>query len=292
MARRDRLIDRSFRPRKRRRFPRAIPMLFMLGGLAGIVILWVWVFAPIFVEPREWHARQLRFDRAISAVINNRTAVGGEDVPNLPPWPPPLNDDQTALVACAERQVARGVRFSGGYHALKYPNGDLAAHLGTSPDIVIRCLRDAGLDLQQLIHVDRKNTPGRYPTHLWSSRRADPSIDHRRLPNLYRFAKWFFDAQPLEADTPETAVTYLPGDIVFWKDGGYRGFPGLVGIVTDRRGADGVPRVVTLLREEKRATLHHPVTGWTIAGHFRIRSDHIRERFLETHPGTTLVPAP
>jgi len=281
------------RRRTKRPYPRAVALLFSVALGAGIVALWVWAFAPIFVEPQEFHARQRRFDRAVREVLQPVVArAGGGAVPDLPDWPPPLGGDRAHIVACAEAQVARGVRYTPSYHPIDFPWGDIAPHLATSVDLVIRCIRDAGLDLQQLVAIDRKATPKNYPLNLWSSRRPDRSIDHRRLPNLYAFAKLFFPAASVEVETPAQAADFLPGDLVFWSVGGSRGFPGLAGIVIDRRGPDGIPWVVTLVPSEQEATLHHRVNDWPLQAHFRVDIDLILERFLEANPGAVLVPRP
>ena len=288
---RDRLLEPTKRRRKRR-FPRFTPALLVLAGAAGVVALWVWAFSPIFVEPQEFHARQRRFDRVVREVLQPSVSHGAGAIPDLPPWPPVLTDDRVRVLACAEAQVARGVRFTPSYHPLDYPWGDLPDHLATSADIVIRCFRNAGLDLQQLIHIDRVSQPKHYPLQLWASRRPDHSIDHRRLPNLYAFAKTYLTPAPVEVETAPQAASFVPGDLVFWSVGGSNGYPGLAGIVIDRRGPDGIPWVVTVTPSDGEATLYHRVNDWPIDAHFSVDVDHLLERFLEANPGAVLVPKP
>ncbi len=286
-------IDRSLLRRRRRRLPRAVWALLTLGVVGGLTALWIWVFSPIFIEPREWHARQRQFSRAIREVVRPASSSGLDGaVAALPEWPPPLSDDQVRVLACAEGQVARGVRLSPTYHPLDYPWGDLPDHLGTSADVLIRCLRSAGVDLQQMLHIDRTESPRSYPRRLWANRRPDKNIDHRRMPNLFTFVKTYFVEVPTEVTNPEQAAKYLPGDLVFWEPGGSHGFPGMVGLVLDRRGTDGVPWVATVHPKEKWATYHHKVTDWPIMGHYRFGVDAVLERFLEANPGAVLTPRP
>jgi len=291
MGGRDRLLEPVLR-RRRRRFPRFTPALLVLLGIGGLAALWFWAFAPIFIEPQEFHARQRRFDRAVREVLQPSVSHNGAAVPALPAWPPALGDDRVRVLACAEAQVARGIRFTSSYHPLGYPWGDVPDHLGTSVDVVVRCLRSAGLDLQQLVHIDRVAHPKHYPLHLWSSRRPDRSIDHRRLPNLYAFAKQYMEPGGTVVDTAEQAADFVPGDLVFWGVGGTQGYPGLAGLVIDRRGPDGIPWVVTLFPSEREATLHHRVNDWPVQAHYRLEADKILERFLESTPGAVLAPAP
>lgn len=268
--------------------------------LAGVVILlalgavgWLWyaVFAPLFEDPQDWIARERAFRRSMVEILTGDVSHA-PPAPELPPWPGRTSHTQRALVACAEGQVARGVKLSTRYHPMGYPWGDLPAHLGASPELIIRCMRDVGLDLQQLIHIDRVRHARRYPLHLWSSTRPDRAIDHRRLANLHTFIKTFSEARPIMADTWEKRAAYLPGDIVFWTTAGRGDHPGLVGIVSDRRDAEAVPFVVTLLPEDRRMSDHHRLVDWPVTGHYRIDAEALLEGFLEDNPTARLVPRP
>ncbi len=277
-----------------RRARRRHPLTGLFVGLAligGIAWLWYWVFSPLFENPEDWVKRERAFRQVVREVL-----AGAEqhdpDVPQLPPWPGQLTDAQARLVACADAQVARNPRFSQTYQKMDYPWGDVGAHLVSSPDLVVRCLRAVGLDLQQLVHHDRVKTPSRYPLHIWGRPRPDTSIDHRRLPILHVFVKTFADAHPTAADTPERLAAFLPGDLVFWAPNPGAAIPTMVGLVTDRRDAKGVPRVVTVVPADKRPTDHHRLTDWPIIGHFRVQPDPLLERFLEQNPDARLQPRP
>jgi len=267
-------------------------MALLVVGL-GLVIGWSWyaVFSPLFEDPREWAARDKVYRKMVREVLA-ADPEGAAPTSNLPVWPPTMTDTQARLVACAEGQVARAVRLSTLYHPISYPWGDVPDRLATSADLVVRCLRDTGLDLQQLIHLDRVAHPTRYPLHLWAKNRADTSIDHRRLPNLFAFMK--HHVQPLSGltDSPEKRATFLPGDLIFWAFGQSSEFPGLVGLVSDRRDETGMPLVVTLLPEDRQMSDHHLLTDWTIMAHYRILPDNLLERFLEGNPTASLVAAP
>ncbi len=283
--------------RGERRYKRARRQGPFLKLIAFAVLLafigWAWyaVFSPLFEDPREWIAKERTMRRVVSEVL-----TGSMDdevaVSSLPPWPPPLDGTQRELVACAEAQVARGVRLSTAYHAVAYPWGDLSDYLGAAPDLIVRCLRAVGLDLQQMIHIDRAAHPRRYPLHLWANTRPDRSIDHRRLANLHVFARTFAKVLPTVVDTAQKRAAFHPGDIIFWTSTAGGAHPTLAGIVSDRRDADGTPLVTTLVSAERVMNDDHRLTDWTITGHFRVRPGDLLEVFLDQNPQASLKPRP
>ena len=282
----------SGRPLRRPRRQGPFFKLLVLGVfLAGLGWAWYAVFSPLFQDPRDWIAQERTMRRIVAEVLTGSTADDGSD-PSLPAWPPPLDGTQRELVACAEAQVARGVRLSTAYHAVTYPWGDLSDYLGAAPDLVVRCLRAVGLDLQQMIHIDRAKHASRYPLHLWANKRPDRSIDHRRLANLHVFARTFAEVLPTVADTVDKRASFLPGDIVFWTSAAGGEHPTLAGIVLDRRDAAGTPLVTTLVPSERVMSDGHKMTDWPITGHFRVRPGDMLEVFLDTNPHASLKPRP
>ncbi|MCC6620843.1 MAG: DUF1287 domain-containing protein [Deltaproteobacteria bacterium] len=278
------------RPRRRRRLSPAFLAGLVLVGLGGLVALWIWVFTPVFMTPQEFHEHQKRFDRAIRDVLRAH-GPGGSD-PGLPPWPPPLDDDRLRVLACAESEVVRGVRFLASQQPIGYPWGDLPPQFGTSADLIVRCLRAVNVDLQQMIHVDRKAQPKRYPLELLSNKKPDRGLDHRRVSFLFAFLHHFLPAGPLEIETPADLARWLPGDLVFWAEGGRQGHPGLAGIISDRRDETGMPLVITLLPDDARASSHRRLDAWPLIGHATLDVDGLNERFLEAYPGTPLEGRP
>jgi len=212
--------------------------------------------------------------------------------PDLPRWPPQLDDTRLKIVTCADSQMAQGIRFSASYYGMDYPWGDVPSHVGTSPDLVIRCLREAGIDLQQMVHIDRKRRPRHYPLHIWGHPRPDRSIDHRRIPNLYTFVQTYFERQSIRVDSAEKCAGFIPGDIVFWAGQGGSEYPNMTGLVTDRRNEEGVPYVVTLHRDDRVVTDSHLLTDWTVTGHYQVDRDALLHRFLTEHPSANLLARP
>lgn len=263
--------------------------LLVLMLAAGIGFIWYQVFSPLFDDPRDWAGRERAFRTSIHEILKGASAVASV-APDLNPWPTEMSVAQRTMISRADAELARGVRLSVRYHAMSYPWGDLPDHLAASADLIIRCLRSVGLDLQQMIHHDRTNHPDRYPLHLWSSKKADKSIDHRRLPNLHAFVRHFAESKSVLSDSEEKRASFQPGDLVFWTPGGGGAHPGLAGIVLDRRDERGYPLVMTVTNEDGWVTDHHPIHDWPITGHYRIAADRLLEQFLEENPSAELLP--
>lgn len=287
MSDRDPLLSPN--PRRRRRLH---PLVLLVGTavtLAGIGLLWVVAFSSIFISPQEFVARQKAFDHALRDLVASH---GDGQVPNLPPWPDPMSPERVEVLACAESEAIRGVRFSTASQSIDYPWGDVPSHIGTSADLLVRCFRRTDLDLQQLLHHDRKTNPKRYPLKLFARKTPDKSLDHRRVAFLFVFAKAFFPERPLEMDTPEAVAAFQPGDLVFWSVGGREGHPGQLGLVLDRRDASGMPLVATMHPDDARTTTHHRLDTWAVVAHFGLDPDFTLERFLESYPGHAFEPPP
>jgi uncharacterized protein YijF (DUF1287 family) len=169
--------------------------------------------------------------------------------------------DAERMVEGARLSVSKKPRYDGSYVRLPFPGGDPGWERGVCADLVIRAFRHAGIDLQERVHRDILARPEAY-----GLRRADASIDHRRVRHL----KTFFERHAARA------TEWRPGDIVIWDLKGGT-FPNHIGIVSDRRSRDGTPLVI-----------HHmnrigPFTGfpgeddslhrWRILAHFRWTGD-------------------
>lgn len=166
------------------------------------------------------------------------------------------------LVLAAIERTNSHVRYDGRYFVIAYPGGDVPEDVGVCTDVIIRAYRKLGIDLQALVHADMKSNFSAYPSkRLWGLNRADPNIDHRRVPNLQVFFSRNGESLPI-SDKPGD---YLPGDLVTWM------LPGNlphIGIVTDRVApASGNPLIVHNIGAGPRiedALFSHEITG-----HFR-----------------------
>jgi uncharacterized protein YijF (DUF1287 family) len=165
------------------------------------------------------------------------------------------------IVNGAKLEAIREVPYDAAYLSIPYPNGDVPANQGACTDVVVRALRNAGCDLQKLIHEDMEGSFSAYP-HRYGLNRPDPNIDHRRVPNQMVFMRRHGKSLPLET-TGEARGTWQPGDIVYWNFGN-----GLqhCGVVCNVRNPEGLPLVIHNASATRQADC---LTRWEIIGHFR-----------------------
>lgn len=167
-----------------------------------------------------------------------------------------LSESQKKVLEGAKAQLISPAVYDASYQKLNYPGGDVAADRGACTDVVIRALRHAGYDLQELIHEDSKLR--KYA----SIPRRDKNIDHRRCPNLIRYFSKFGTEFPIESKS-KSSGRWEPGDFVFWKlDNGLDH----VGVVSDQVGESGSLMVIhNISRVQEEDVLNR----WKVVGHFR-----------------------
>ncbi len=167
-----------------------------------------------------------------------------------------------AILLGARRTTKSSTVYKNKYRVIPYPGGDVPITEGVCTDVVIRSLRQAGIDLQQLIHEDMLQNQSVYPDH-WGQKSPDPNIDHRRVPNQICFFERHGLALSLST-SPQHLHEWQPGDIVYWRTGG-RGM-GHCGIISDRRNRRGVPYVI---HNASRPREEDVLQAWPIIGHYR-----------------------
>jgi hypothetical protein len=116
------------------------------------------------------------------------------------------------LAAAALAHSGQTVVFDSSYYKIAYPNGDVAPGKGAAADVIIRCYRKLGIDLQKELHEDIAQHFKRYP-QLWGALVPDTNIDHRRVANLQRF----FERNGETLTASRDPLDYRPGDIVIWS---------------------------------------------------------------------------
>lgn len=180
--------------------------------------------------------------------------------------PAPLSERRVSTVAekivsGAEAQALEATTYTPGYFKIAYPNGDVQHNRGVCADVIVRSLRHAGFDLQQLIHEDMMIGFKTYP-QKWGLSRPDPNIDHRRVPNQMCFFQRHGRSLSL-ATSSNLSENWQPGDLVYWKLSN-----GLdhCGVISIRRNANGLPWVIHNIDHCKEEDC---LTRWRITGHFR-----------------------
>ena len=133
-------------------------------------------------------------------------------------------DDQTDILQGALAYVSTHPKYKSLYYQTGYPDDGY----GVCTDVVAYALKNAGYDLMELVAQDIENNPDGYDID-----QPDQNIDFRRVRNL----KVYFahTAIPLTTELTESEQ-WQGGDIVI--------FESHIGIVSDRRNADGIPYVI------------------------------------------------
>ena len=163
------------------------------------------------------------------------------------------------FVRDARSQIGKTLYYDPAYVRIPYPSGDVPIDRGVCTDVVIRALRQQGIDLQKSVHEDMRKNFHRYPSaRQWGLKKPDANIDHRRVLNLQRY----FERQGYAV----ADETFLPGDIVTWT---LRSQVEHIGIVSDRKTPSGQrPLIIHNIGQgtQEEDILH----SFTITGHYRI----------------------
>ena len=162
-------------------------------------------------------------------------------------------DDQTDILQNAKEWVSREPYYLSEYYDTGYP--DWSMNVGVCTDVVGYALLNSGYDLMALVNADIEAHPERYPDA------EDPNIDFRRVENLLVFFQ--YNATSLTTDVNEISE-WQGGDIVIFAEGH-------IGIVSDRRNADGNPYLIhhgSVWQTEYEEDKLHDRDD--IVGHFRI----------------------
>lgn len=168
------------------------------------------------------------------------------------------------LIRAAVAQTSVRVVYDGSYRRIPYPGGDVPPRIGVCTDLIVRAYRKVGVDLQVRVHEDMRASFASYP-QLWGLSRPDPSIDHRRVPNLQTYLR----RRGAELPITRGAADYLPGDLVTWR------LPGNlphIGLVTDQRSADG-QRPLLAHNIGRGPEVEDMLFAFPVTGHYRYRGE-------------------
>jgi len=165
-------------------------------------------------------------------------------------------------VAAAIERATHSVKYVSGYVHLNYPGGDVPADTGVCSDEIIRAYRAVGVDLQKEVHEDMtKNWPDYPAKSKWHQAHPDPSIDHRRVPNLMVF----FTRKGETLPVTKRAEDYSPGDIVTWDLGG--DVPHIGMLVNVKSPESG--RFLIVHNIGQGPNMEDVLFNWKVTGHYR-----------------------
>jgi uncharacterized protein YijF (DUF1287 family) len=166
------------------------------------------------------------------------------------------------LVGAAIERTNHSVKYVSAYVHLDYPGGDVPTDTGVCSDEIIRAYRAVGVDLQKEVHEDMVKNWSEYPSKSkWHQKHPDPSIDHRRVPNLMVFFSRKGESLPISS----RAGDYSPGDMVTWDLGG--DVPHIGMLVNVRSKESG--RLLVVHNIGQGPKMEDVLFSWKVTGHYR-----------------------
>ncbi len=147
--------------------------------------------------------------------------------------------DPLDVLIGAKKTVLNADDYTEGYVEMKYPMGDVPREIGVCTDVIVRAVRNAGIDLQKALHEDIRRAPKAYPMIKGG---GNPSIDQRRVGTLLPYFKRHWEAHTAAID--DASDPLRPGDVIFMDTFPSRSGPDHIGIISDRVDSQGLPLVI------------------------------------------------
>lgn len=141
--------------------------------------------------------------------------------------------DPVDVLIGAHKTVANAADYDGRYVSLPAPGGDVPREIGVCTDVIVRALRNAGVDLQVEVHADIARAPRRYPM----VKRANDDIDHRRVRTILPWFRAHWRELPIDPGADDPPLE--PGDVLFMETIASRAGPDHIGVVGERPGENG-----------------------------------------------------
>ena len=147
--------------------------------------------------------------------------------------------DPLDVLIGAKKTVLNADAYTEGYFGMKYPMGDVERAISVCTDVIVRAVRNAGIDIQRELHEDIRRARAAYPmVKGW----GDPSIDQRRVGTLLPYFKRHWEAHSKAIDDKSDPLR--PGDVVFMDTFPKRDGPDHIGIVSDTLDPEGLPMII------------------------------------------------
>ncbi len=147
--------------------------------------------------------------------------------------------DPLDVLIGAKKTVLNADDYTEGYVEMKYPMGDVPRTIGVCTDVIVRAVRNAGIDIQQALHDDIRAAPRAYPM---IKGKGNASIDQRRVGTLLPYFRRHWEAHTPKLD--DAADPLRPGDVIFMDTFPSRSGPDHIGILSDRLDDQGLPLVI------------------------------------------------
>lgn len=146
--------------------------------------------------------------------------------------------DPLDVLIGAKKTVLNGAAYTEGWTDIPtYPNGDVPRTQGVCTDVIVRAVRNAGIDLQKELHEDIRRARAVYPKNA-----GNWQIDQRRVLTLLPYFQRHWSKRSARLDDP--ADPLRPGDVIFMDTFPRKSGPDHIGIVSDTIGESGLPLVV------------------------------------------------
>jgi hypothetical protein len=147
--------------------------------------------------------------------------------------------DPLDVLIGAKKTALNADAYTEGYITMKFPMGDVPRAIGVCTDVIVRAVRNAGIDLQKALHDDILRARRAYPMIKGA---PDPQIDHRRVATLLPYFLRHWEKHTAKIDDPKDPLR--PGDVLFMDTFPSRSGPDHVGIVSDTIGPAGLPMII------------------------------------------------
>jgi uncharacterized protein YijF (DUF1287 family) len=146
--------------------------------------------------------------------------------------------DPLDVLIGAKKTVINAAAYTEGWTDIKqYPGGDVPRNQGVCTDVIVRAVRNAGIDLQKELHEDIKRARAVYP-----QRAGSWQIDQRRVLTLLPYFQRHWQKRSAALDDPSDPLR--PGDVIFMDTFPKKSGPDHIGIISDTVGQSGLPMVI------------------------------------------------
>ena len=168
--------------------------------------------------------------------------------------------DAEDLVLGARAAVEANPVYDGSY-VKGYP----PVTAGACTDVIWQAFRAAGFSLRDMVDADIAANPSAYPNIT----KRDRNIDYRRVVNLHIFFSRYAESLSIDKTDPEV---WQAGDIVIFRKDGH------IGIISDRKNADGIPLVIHHSAKAAEEADYLPTAD--VTAHFRFVARRVPYRVL------------